>query len=121
MEQLKIERRRILPRPPILVHLPLPPAGGERAQAFEAWREAAGAAIRRGAWRRMICPVEVLMIVREGRAGRVIADLPQACLSVLASSGLIASADSRNLRQWTVRFGDVPGVAIEIREAPRHG
>jgi len=120
MERVRIERRRLLPRAPIVVHLPLPPARGARAQAFEAWREAAEAAIRRSPSRRMLCPVEVLMVFREGRVS-VIADLPAACLCVLAESGLITSLDSRNVRQWSVRFGDVRGVEIEIREAPRHG
>jgi hypothetical protein len=67
----------------------------------------------------MTCPVDILMIFRQGRAGRAVAGLPPPCLAVLVSSGLIISADSRNLRQLTLRFGDVPGAVIEIREAAR--
>ena len=131
MERMRIERRAIAQRAPIVLHLPFPPGRDRlfvktpegrlvRTTSHEDWRAAAEAAIRRSGARRMVGPVEILMVFRDGGASREIGDLPMACLGILASTGLIMGADSRNLRKLTLCFGDVPGAAIEIREFPPH-
>lgn len=105
------ETGRLRARAPAVVELPLPAPG--RA-ADSGWREVALDNILSRRVRPFVGPVEVSLTFRDGRARRVIGDLPNACLEVLIASKLIASADSAVLRRLQLAWGRVDGVRIEI-------
>ncbi|HEX5279534.1 MAG TPA: hypothetical protein VFW28_05620 [Micropepsaceae bacterium] len=99
-------------RSPAVVELPLPALG--RA-ADPGWRQVALDRILSRRVRPFVGPVEVSLTFRDGRARRVIGDLPNACLEVLIASRLIAAADSAVLRRLQLAWGPVGGVRVEIR------
>lgn len=99
-------------RAPAVMELPLPGLG--RA-ADTGWRAVALDTILSRRVRPFVGPVEVSLTFRDGRARRVIGELPNACLEVLIASRLIAAADSAVLRRLQLAWGPVNGVRIEIR------
>jgi hypothetical protein len=123
---VRIERRAIPAREPIVLRLPFPPAvealfvhvdgrGRVATQAYAAWRAMAADAILRAKARRMSGAVEILMIFRD-RIGRGHLDnLPRACLEILVAKGVIEAADSRIVRRLTLQWAEAPGATIEIR------
>ncbi len=108
------ETAHLRARAPAVVDLPLPALG--RA-ADIGWRQVALDRILSRRVRPFVGPVEVSLTFREGRARRVIGELPNACLEVLIASRLIAAADSAVLRRLQLAWGPVDGVRIEIRPA----
>lgn len=95
-----------------MVELPLPALG---PAADNGWRAVALDTILSRRVRPFVGPVEVSLTFRDGRARRVIGELPNACLEVLIASRLIAAADSAVLRRLQLAWGPVNGVRIEIR------
>ena len=79
-------------REPAVVELPLP--GWGRA-ADAGWREVALDRILSRRVRPFVGPVEVSLTFRDGRARRVIGELPNACLEVLIASRLTQRTLSR--------------------------
>lgn len=106
------ETAQLRARAPAVVELPLPGFG--RA-AGDGWRQVALDAILNRRVRPFVGPVEVSLTFRDGRARRMIGELPNACLEVLLASRLIAAADSAVLRRLQLAWGPVNGVRIEIR------
>jgi len=106
------ETARLRSRVPAVLELPLPALG--RA-AGAGWRAVALDTILNRRVRPFVGPVEVSLTFRDGRARRVIGELPNACLEVLIASRLIAAADSAVLRRLQLAWGPVDGVRIEIR------
>jgi len=124
---VRVERRAIPPREPILLRLPFPPAvdglflyvagrGRVPSEAYAAWRAIAADAILRAKPRRISGAVEITMIFRD-RAGRCSLDsLPKACLEILVAKGLIEAGDARIVRRLTLQWGEATGATIEIRK-----
>lgn len=106
------ETGRLKARAPAVVELPLPAPG---RPADIGWRQVALDNILSRCVRPFVGPVGVSLTFRDGRARRVIGDLPNACLEVLIASRLIAAADSAVLRRLELAWGPVNGVRIEIR------
>lgn len=106
------EMRHLNTRVPAVVELPLPGFG---CAADTGWRAVALDRILNRRVRPFVGPVEVSLTFRDGRARRVIGELPNACLEVLIASRLIAAADSAVLRRLELAWGPVDGVRIEIR------
>jgi len=112
------ETAQLRARAPAVVELPLPALG--RA-ADNGWRAVALDRILNRRVRPFVGPVEVSLTFRDGRARRVIGELPNACLEVLIASRLIAAADSAVLRRLQLAWGPVDGVRIEIRPFEDNG